>query len=104
MTDPDWKQAACTGMSRDLFFPNDFELPDERAVRTCRRCLIREDCATYAIEKHEEFGIWGGLTEEQRQKASKSQSRVRCPDCRSDSVFADGDTEICLSCGLSWQV
>ncbi len=104
MTRPDWKQAACTGMSRDLFFPGDFELPDERALKTCRRCPIREDCATYAIEHREEFGVWGGLTEEQRQLASKTQSRVRCPDCRSDSVMEDGAHEVCLSCGLSWSV
>jgi len=101
---PDWRRSACQGMTRDLFFPDDFQLPDQRAIETCARCEIREACATYAIETDQEFGIWGGLTEAARRKIDVARSRVRCPGCRADNVLLDPPYEICLNCGLSWQV
>lgn len=95
--------AACHGLDPDLFFPEYSWLIDERVVGACRSCPVRELCLQWALD-HFEQGVWGGLTEEQRNAVNQQRHRVRCPDCRSDAVTSDGDAEVCLSCGLSWRI
>lgn len=101
----EWQdRAACNGMSVSSFFPEPGELPDPRATAACQRCVVRDECLAWALETEQEFGTWGGLTEEQRRKISTTRSRVRCPDCRSESIIELVRSEICLACGLSWPV
>lgn len=97
------RKANCRGVNRDLFFPEDFTLPDEAALRLCRRCEVKDECLEYAL-KHNEVGIWGGMTDEGREKINKTLHRVKCPDCRSQNVMEEGHHEICLNCGLSWPI
>lgn len=40
---------------------------DRRAKTICAACPVRLECADYAIRAHEPYGIWGGLTEEERE-------------------------------------
>lgn len=35
----------------------------------CAACPAREPCADYGIENQESWGIWGGLTPNERRKA-----------------------------------
>jgi WhiB family transcriptional regulator, redox-sensing transcriptional regulator len=42
------------------------------AVRVCSGCPVREICAAYAIENEIPYGVWGGLTEQERQPADHS--------------------------------
>ena len=98
----DWqRRGACRGINRDIFFPDD--IPDPRALALCHRCPVKEACLDWALS-HDEVGIWGGLTDEQRTAINRRRHRVRCPDCRSDNVAELDRSEICLSCGLSWPV
>lgn len=55
----------------DLFFP-DMEDPTtlanmNRAKLMCVTCPLVALCAEYAIEAKEEFGIWGGLSANERR-------------------------------------
>ena len=56
----------------DLFFPEDWDVGSERrnvislAKSYCEVCPIRSQCLEYAITAKEEFGIWGGLTPQER--------------------------------------
>lgn len=101
----DWMTlAACRGARRDLFFPDEFELPDPSAIAKCAGCVVRNECLQYAIDNDIEFGIWGGLTEQQRSNINERRHRVRCPDCRSDNVIQQDRYEVCLACGLSWNI
>jgi WhiB family redox-sensing transcriptional regulator len=61
------KRAACRGAPTPLFFPDDGTSADE-ALQVCRRCPVRADCATYALTIPGLEGIWGGLTEADRQR------------------------------------
>ncbi len=96
--------AACRDMNPELFFPEADYLIDETVLSTCHGCPVREECAQWALDTCQEFGIWGGLTEDQRRFINTTRSRVRCPDCRSDRVAEQAHCEVCLSCGLSWPV
>jgi WhiB family redox-sensing transcriptional regulator len=100
----DWTLlAACRGMNTNAFFP-ELSVIDDRVLAACTVCPVREECLDHALTHHEDYGIWGGLTELQRDQVSKTKSRVRCPDCRSDWVTEEGHNEVCINCGLSWPI
>jgi WhiB family redox-sensing transcriptional regulator len=101
----DWElRAACRGMGTDQFFPEFNFLVEDSVLAACAHCEVKGECLTYAIDHHEEYGVWGGLTEEQRKQITTTRNRVRCPSCRSDRVSEGMGSETCLSCGLSWLV
>lgn len=60
-----WQNDAACADDRydsDIWFPDveDREAVD-RAAQICGGCPVREPCAEWGI-KHENYGIWGGLT------------------------------------------
>lgn len=100
----DWQsQANCNGMDRDLFFPEYDWMVDPKVTKACGQCPVQDACLAWALAR-DEVGVWGGLTDEQRAAINKTQNRVRCPDCRSDHVMQEGNSEVCLKCGLSWNI
>ena len=40
---------------------------DQAAKAVCASCPVRIECADYAIRSREPYGVWGGLTEEDRE-------------------------------------
>jgi len=66
--------AACRSVDGDLFFAADGERGlakrrRERAAKAvCAGCPVREDCAGYALAKREPHGVWGGLSEGDRER------------------------------------
>jgi WhiB family redox-sensing transcriptional regulator len=69
-----WRlHAACRGVDTDLFYaPEGGERGRARAAREraakaiCATCPVKAPCAAYALQHHERYGIWGGLTESER--------------------------------------
>lgn len=55
------------------FFPEDSVHPSERrlmvstAKEVCNRCPVQNQCADYGLAANEDYGIWGGLTAEDRK-------------------------------------
>ncbi|WP_405886540.1 WhiB family transcriptional regulator [Streptomyces sp. NBC_01384] len=37
------------------------------SCRVCSECQVREKCADFALSTRQEFGVWGGLTESDRE-------------------------------------
>jgi WhiB family redox-sensing transcriptional regulator len=37
------------------------------AKRVCAGCSVRLECADYALRAREPYGVWGGLSEEERE-------------------------------------
>lgn len=69
----DWQvDAACRGMDTDLFFHPYGERDPSRsrrvqaAQRICASCPVRRACADHALAVGEAYGVWGGLSEEDR--------------------------------------
>jgi WhiB family redox-sensing transcriptional regulator len=71
----DWQlRAACRGMDSSTFFhPTDERGPAKTnritaAKAVCAGCPARLDCLNHALETREPYGIWGGLSEDERAK------------------------------------
>jgi WhiB family transcriptional regulator, redox-sensing transcriptional regulator len=61
------REARCKQHDPDVFFAQG--AAEERlAVQVCRSCSVQEQCLAYALTSGIEFGVWGGLTENQRRQ------------------------------------
>lgn len=64
--------ARCRGMNPALFFHPDGERGHARARRAeyakaiCAECPVVQECRTYSLDRNERFGVWGGVSEEER--------------------------------------
>ena len=69
-----WQERGlCQTADPDVFFHPQNErgmarLRRDRAAKAiCGTCPVRVECADYAIRAREPYGVWGGLTEEERE-------------------------------------
>jgi len=62
----DWTtMALCTQIDPDLWFP-DAGFSNKAAKAICAQCEVKNECLTYALEEHQRYGVWGGLSEVER--------------------------------------
>lgn len=88
----DWQMdAACRGMDSALFFHPEGERGparsgrDARAKQICAGCPVLAQCRAHALAVQEPYGVWGGLSEAERDLIVRNQHRpLRM------SVYADG--------------
>jgi WhiB family redox-sensing transcriptional regulator len=71
----DWQlQGSCQGLNSNVFFHPDGERGSARSRRAdrakaiCKRCPVLEQCRRHALSAREPYGVWGGLTEEERRE------------------------------------
>ena len=75
-------RAACRNTDRDLFFSPDGERGlakrrRERAAKAvCVTCPVQDECAAYAIANREPHGVWGGLSEGERERIWRSMETL----------------------------
>ena len=69
-----WQErAACQGSDAKLFFGpekeriRDREAREGAATRVCASCPVLRECRNHALQTPELFGIWGGLSETDRE-------------------------------------
>lgn len=60
-------ESACYGIDPEVFFPT---TEDEAglALSFCGVCSTRETCLAWALRNGERYGVWGGMTEQQRRR------------------------------------
>lgn len=70
----DWQlEAACRGMDSEVFFHPDGQRGaaraqrEQRAKQICATCPVLEQCREHALRVREPYGVWGGLTEDERE-------------------------------------
>ncbi|MCQ4205936.1 WhiB family transcriptional regulator [Streptomyces longispororuber] len=75
LVDWQWQQrAACRGMNSATFFSPTGErgrarrVREERARRICAGCEVRTVCAATALRHGETYGVWGGLSRDERRR------------------------------------
>ncbi|MDR7300018.1 WhiB family transcriptional regulator [Haloactinomyces albus] len=70
----DWQRdAACRRMGSEVFFHPENERGGARQAResqakqVCARCPVAQACLEHALNVEEPYGVWGGLTEDERR-------------------------------------
>jgi WhiB family redox-sensing transcriptional regulator len=70
----DWQlHGLCRGEDPTLFFHPEGERGPARTARAdaakavCATCPVMAQCAAHAIEVREPYGVWGGMSEEDRE-------------------------------------
>ena len=70
----DWQyEGACRDLDSSMFFYPEGERGNARRRRAstakavCATCPVIEECRSHALASREPYGIWGGMTEEERR-------------------------------------
>ena len=67
-------QGACRQADPELFFHPELERGaarhrrDAAALAVCAECPVLRRCREHVLANREAYGVWGGLTEEQREE------------------------------------
>jgi WhiB family redox-sensing transcriptional regulator len=82
----DWKQrGACVGADPDDFHPKTTKRRKTpasedsmiaRAKAICATCEVRAECLSYALDRPEKEGVWGGMAPEEREAVLKRRVRL----------------------------
>ena len=82
----DWQLAgACRGEDPALFFHPEGERGQSRTARenaakvVCATCPVLAQCAAHALAVREPYGVWGGMTEDEREAIITSGTRRLFP-------------------------
>ncbi|HEX6416769.1 MAG TPA: WhiB family transcriptional regulator [Candidatus Saccharimonadales bacterium] len=76
----DWRhKAVCRDEDPELFFPIGNSGPAkaqiEQAKAVCGRCPVIDACLAHALKTGEDYGVWGGLSEDERRALRVRQLR-----------------------------
>ncbi len=68
----EWRElGSCRTLDTALFFPvgqtGAAEVGIARAKKVCVSCPVRQQCLEFAITTNQEYGVWGGHSEEERR-------------------------------------
>jgi WhiB family transcriptional regulator, redox-sensing transcriptional regulator len=75
------ERGLCVGENPEIFFPAHGD-PGEEARRVCALCSVRARCLEYAIGA-DEFGVWGGLDQDERRALRMRNVAARSGNARS---------------------
>lgn len=69
------ERPACAGTDPDAFFPTIYTAPwaVRIARRVCASCPMTAECLDAALQRGEQYGIWGGTTPKQRQRIMRQR-------------------------------
>lgn len=62
---------------------------EQQAKAVCARCPVITECGAHALTVKEAYGVWGGLTEHERQALFNRRSR----QLSASPSLADGEPE-----------
>ncbi|WP_026197017.1 MULTISPECIES: WhiB family transcriptional regulator [Sciscionella] len=78
----EWQMyGACRGMESATFFHPDGERGPARARReqlakqVCAHCPVLELCRTHALRSREPYGVWGGMSESERESVLRTKGK-----------------------------
>lgn len=83
----DWRRrAACRGEDPEQFFPVTSAGPAlaqiAEVTKICARCPVRAACLRFALITGQDYGIWGGLTEDERRQLRRGRVAGALPVVR----------------------
>lgn len=79
-----WRElGACFDTDSNLFIPPTAAIENMRhqadytsALLFCSLCMVTQECLDFALEYHQDFGVWGGLTPQQRTTLRRRRRRL----------------------------
>ena len=105
----EWQlRGACRGEDSDLFFHPEGERGPARAAReaaakaVCGRCPVVEECRRHALATREPYGVWGGMSESEREtllSAPSTGRQARAPADRPPTLPAPAPADEGARCG-----
>lgn len=79
----DWQlHAVCRGMDSEAFFHPEGQRGaaraerEQRAKAICATCPVLQQCREHALAVREPYGVWGGLTEDERTEILRGRRSV----------------------------
>ncbi|MEU0017997.1 WhiB family transcriptional regulator [Streptomyces rochei] len=75
----DWQdRAACVGLDSRVFYANGKHAREQvnAARKVCAACPVAAQCADFAIQTGEKWGVWGGMSQKQLRQRRR---RLRAP-------------------------
>ncbi len=92
-----WQElAACRGLMLNMFFPANQKRGPARARReaeataVCHRCPVIEVCRQHALRVPEPYGIWGGLSAEERATLLRTRRPIAPTRSPAPPTFING--------------
>lgn len=79
--------AACRGHDPELWFP--FTGEETQPKRVCAACPVRAACLQYALDTGQRYGVWGGLTEDERRELPRPSTATAAGGGDLDDVVAE---------------
>ena len=80
----EWQyEGACRTLDTEMFFHPDGERGPSRrnraaeAKRVCAGCPVVNECRSHSLRAREPYGVWGGLTEEERRRVLRGLDAKR---------------------------
>jgi len=71
--------AGCRGKDPDLFFPVGNTGPAAEQLATakgvCFACDVSDLCLEWAMQNSQDFGVWGGMAEDERRALRRQRRR-----------------------------
>lgn len=69
------EQAACASADPEAWFPEKGQSTID-AKRVCADCPVLAECRSDVLARGERFGVWGGMSERDRRRATQVRERV----------------------------
>lgn len=77
----DWRNSAnCAGLDSRVFYAEGKGSTAQvhQAKRICAACPVRQQCADWAIQTGEFYGVWGGMSQQElRRKRRRFTSKAK---------------------------
>jgi WhiB family redox-sensing transcriptional regulator len=80
-------EGLCAQTDPEAFYP-DSGVNAHAAKAVCRACPVIEACREHALTAPEPYGVWGGLSERERQALRRDQGRPRAISQRGKAIRA----------------
>ena len=68
----------CRDYDGSLWFADTGSLESHQAKVICRKCPVKDECGEYGL-KHESFGIYGGMSPNERRAARRGKHQLAVP-------------------------
>lgn len=75
--DVSWQERAnCLDADAEAFFPSEKVRITSGVRRICEGCPVRPDCLEHAMTHGEWFGVWGGLSVDERRQLERKRRKA----------------------------